>query len=82
MIFLCCDDLNKAQLWCKLRMRDFLKEWENISPQYYKLRTDQLLNLQTLSEIYVRLFNSLMLIIFLYENYFLAFYKIIFNSIL
>ncbi|XP_060849991.1 DNA-dependent protein kinase catalytic subunit-like isoform X3 [Rhopalosiphum padi] len=52
MIFLCCDDLNKAQLWCKLGMRNFLKEWENISPQYYKLRADKLLNLQTLSEIY------------------------------
>lgn len=36
-------------------MRDFLKEWENISPQYYKLRADRLLNLQSLSEIYVRL---------------------------
>ncbi|CAH1737387.1 unnamed protein product [Aphis gossypii] len=52
MIFLCCDDLNKAQLWCKLGMRNFLKEWEIISPQYYKLRADKLLNLQTLSEIY------------------------------
>ncbi|KAE9538879.1 hypothetical protein AGLY_005461 [Aphis glycines] len=52
MIFLCCDDLNKAQLWCKLRIRNFLKEWEIISPQYYKLRADKLLNLQTLSEIY------------------------------
>ncbi|XP_025192516.1 DNA-dependent protein kinase catalytic subunit-like [Melanaphis sacchari] len=53
MIFLCCDDLNKAQLWCKLGMRNFLKEWENISPQYYKLRASKLLNLQTLSEIYI-----------------------------
>lgn len=38
-------------------MRYFLKEWENISPQYYKLRADRLLNLQSLSEIYVRLFG-------------------------
>lgn len=53
MIFLCCDDFNKAQLWCKLQMHNFLKEWENISPQYYKLRADRLLHLQTLSEIYV-----------------------------
>jgi len=66
MIFLCCDDLNKAQLWCKLGMRNFLKEWENISPQYYKLRADKLLNLQTLSEIYVRLFICLMLFVNLF----------------
>lgn len=62
MIFLCCNDLNKAQLWCKLQMHDFLKKWVNISTQYYKLRTDQLLNLQNLSEIYVRYtFNMLIM---------------------
>lgn len=66
MIFLCCDDFNKAQLWCKLGMRIFLKEWVNISPQYYKLRADKLLNLQTLSEIYVRLLIHLMLIVNLF----------------
>lgn len=59
MIFLCCDDFNKAQLWCKLQMHNFLKEWENISPQYYKLRAERLLHLHTLSEIYVRLINNL-----------------------
>jgi len=47
-------------------MRNFLKEWENISPQYYKLRADKLLNLQTLSEIYVRLFICLMLFVNLF----------------
>lgn len=63
MIFLCCDDINKAQLWCKLRMHNFLKEWGNISPQYYKLRVDRLLNIQTLSEIYVRIINNLIFIV-------------------
>lgn len=53
MIFLCCDDFNKTQLWCKLRMRNFIKEWVNIPPQYYKLRADRLLSLQNVSEIYV-----------------------------
>lgn len=55
MVFLCCDNLNKAQLWCKLRMHEFIKKWGDISIQYYKLRADQLLNLQNLSEIYVTL---------------------------
>lgn len=53
-------------------MHDFLKEWENILPQYYKLRVDKLLNLQSLSEIYVKFIYNLLLIKILYENYYFS----------
>ncbi|XP_050441863.1 DNA-dependent protein kinase catalytic subunit-like isoform X2 [Adelges cooleyi] len=52
MIYLCCNEFKKAQLYCKHRMRNFLHEWANIDPQYDKLRAERLLDLQTVSEIY------------------------------